>query len=366
MKSTKEIPISEYNQFVYNFAKTESKKNKKRKKDTRIKKDQLYYIKDSNMNIPSNDNLNDENFRKDFYNNYNNSFAKFCGINKEMYIEMYERIRYFPKLNQMGDVEVNINNIIKNLKKYSSHKFVKFHRSIKIKNNIFENNKRINKKLKTEKIGKLKEDSNEIENEENNLITKKDINIEIKDLKSNKSDNDKSKSNAMISINLEKEKKFIIIKPQNKSLLNIKRNLKKISIKKQNINIKINPILTEESHNIIKQNKENDNNKLNDTINDLSVKTNLYSDMYRQKDLFSLINEKQYNILISPENYLTTRINKNQNNIFNFGPDNDIDYFMNASSINNDNDNYHIKFSPNINLFNYNPVYSQNNLFVEN
>ena len=126
MKSTKEIPISEYNQFVYNFAKTESKKNKKRKKDTRIKKDQLYYIKDSNMNIPSNDNLNDENFRKDFYNNYNNSFAKFCGINKEMYIEMYERIRYFPKLNQMGDVEVNINNIIKNLKKYSSHKFVKF------------------------------------------------------------------------------------------------------------------------------------------------------------------------------------------------------------------------------------------------
>ena len=80
---------------------------------------------------------------------------------------------------------------------------------------------------------KLKEDSNEIENEENNLITKKDINIEIKDLKSNKSDDDKSKSNAMISINLGKEKKFIIIKPQNKSLLNIKRNLKKISIKKQ-------------------------------------------------------------------------------------------------------------------------------------
>ena len=92
----------------------------------------------------------------------------------------------------------------------------------------------------------------------------------------------------------------------------------------------------------------------------------LYSDINRQKDLFSLINEKQYNILMSPENYLTTRINKNQNNIFNFGPDNDIDYFMNASSINNDNDNYHIKFSPNINLFNYNPVYSQNNLFVEN
>ena len=66
MKSTKEIPISEYNQFVYNFSKTKSKKNQKSKKDTQINKDQLYYIKDSNMNIPSNDKLNDENFKKDF------------------------------------------------------------------------------------------------------------------------------------------------------------------------------------------------------------------------------------------------------------------------------------------------------------
>jgi hypothetical protein len=351
MKSKEEFQISEYNQFIYNFSESKSKKNKKSKKDTIKADEQLYYIKDSNMDIPSNDKLNDENFRKDFFYNYNDSFAKFCGLNKHMYIQMYKQIQYIPKLNQMGDVEINITNIIKKLIKYSSQKLVKSRKSLKIKNNIFENSKKIKPKIS----GKIKKDTDEIKNEENNLTAKGDINIEINDLKSNKTNIDKSKNNTLISINIEKERKFIIIKPHNKTLLNIKRNLKKISIKKQNEDIKINQTLNKEINNLLEHNKENTNIKSNDVINDLSVKTNLYLDIDKNKDQFSLINHRKYNMLISPENDLINRTNKNQDNIFNFKQDNDIDYFQNTLSFNN--------FSPDINLFNSNPVFSLNNLF---
>ena len=74
------------------------------------------------MNIPSNEKLKEEKFRSEFFNNYENSFANFCGINETIFSEIYEKNDFIPSLNQMGDIKVNINNIIKNINKFSASK----------------------------------------------------------------------------------------------------------------------------------------------------------------------------------------------------------------------------------------------------
>ena len=153
IKSKQQFEISEYNFFRYNFDEFSSQKSEKNTKNKEKKDKQQYYIKKVNMNIPSNELLKDENFRNEFFHNYDTSFSKFCGINKKIYKEIYKQIQYIPELNKMGNIQIDIDNIIKITKKFSSNRIIKFHRrpknkKISIKNPKNEFGSLISKKRK--------------------------------------------------------------------------------------------------------------------------------------------------------------------------------------------------------------------------
>ena len=48
-----------------------------------------------------------------------------------MFTELYLNYLYKPNINSMGDIEVNIDNIIKNLKQFSGNKRLKRKRRIR-------------------------------------------------------------------------------------------------------------------------------------------------------------------------------------------------------------------------------------------
>ena len=122
IKSEHIFRIEDCNSFNYNFSHHELNNTGYNKISIQNKKTIKNYIKHVDMNIPSNEKLKEEKFRSEFFNNYENSFANFCGINETIFSEIYEKNDFIPSLNQMGDIKVNINNIIKNINKFSASK----------------------------------------------------------------------------------------------------------------------------------------------------------------------------------------------------------------------------------------------------
>ena len=113
IKSENIFRTSDCNSFNYNFSNHELKNTGFKKISNQKKKISKNYIKKVDMNIPSNKKLKEEKFRRDFFIDYENSFANFCGINEKMFQEIYEKNDYIPTLNQMGDIKIDISNIIK-------------------------------------------------------------------------------------------------------------------------------------------------------------------------------------------------------------------------------------------------------------
>ena len=52
-------------------------------------------------------------------NEYDNSFAYYCGINKKQFNDIYIKNRYIPVLNEFGDIKISIKYIVDLLKTYS-------------------------------------------------------------------------------------------------------------------------------------------------------------------------------------------------------------------------------------------------------
>ena len=72
--------------------------------------------------------------------NYENSFANFCGINKFHFKEIYIKNRYIPILNKFGDINIFIKSIIDILNNFSFSLEMKIHRRFKRnrKNKVFK------------------------------------------------------------------------------------------------------------------------------------------------------------------------------------------------------------------------------------
>ena len=162
IKSNMVFQIAEYNSFNKDLTKIEP--NYDKNDDINILKKDFspYYIKNVNIALPSKEKLKEEKFRNEFFNNYDTSFSNFCGISEKMFIEIYDKSKYNPTINQLGDIKVNIDNIIENIDKFSGNK------RLKVRRTKFKRYKKLNEKkdssvgnktlnlFKTRKVSKRK------------------------------------------------------------------------------------------------------------------------------------------------------------------------------------------------------------------
>ena len=87
-------------------------------------------------------------FRNDFLKEFDNSFARYCGLNKEQYENIYIKSNYIPKIDNFGNIKINIKNIIKVLNEFPTEDKMNNKKLIKFKK-ILKGNKKIQtKKLK--------------------------------------------------------------------------------------------------------------------------------------------------------------------------------------------------------------------------
>ena len=119
IKSENMFKISDYNSFNYDFSNNELNEAENINIFKQKKKYEGHYTNKINVSFPSNDKLRDFSFRNKFFINYENSFANFCGITIKMFSDINVKKEYIPKINQMGDINVSIENIIENLDIFS-------------------------------------------------------------------------------------------------------------------------------------------------------------------------------------------------------------------------------------------------------
>ena len=342
--------ISDYNSFNYNFPQNDEKNNKKRKKISRYKNSIQHYIKNVNVSIPSNDILKKDTFLNDFYNNYDNSFANFCGISPKIYKEIYEKNRFIPEINRMGDIIVDITKIVRYLDSFSGLKQLKKQRLIRKIHKIPPKYKKLGNNLGQKNVFQT---NNDKKNDNNNIIPLDEDVIEGKiiDRKIFKEKTNSSNSNS----NNESDINDKDIKPNDKTLLNIKRKLKNISISKINtapFDIKIRSKIINDLNNSIEDKNYIFKNKKNESDNNLNKDIN--------KEIFSLSNDNIYKS--SQHHKLDFKFSEisDKNNIFNFTL-NDIHDLSNISQKNNLNiftplmnkevENNNLILSPNKSLF---------------
>ena len=90
LKSEQLFLTSDRNSFNYDFSNHELNKTGFKNISNQKKKTSKNFIKKIDMTIPSNEKLKEEKLRSDFFMNYENSFANFCGIN-EKYFQKFTR-----------------------------------------------------------------------------------------------------------------------------------------------------------------------------------------------------------------------------------------------------------------------------------
>ena len=325
------LRISEYNSFNYNFPEFELRKAERSQITSNPKYDMYYYMKKVYVNLPSNNRLKEEKFKKDFFADYNNSFANFCDINEKTFTELYLKESYIPKINIMGDIKVNIDNIIKSLNEFSETKRLKKKRRIRNPYKLRKRNKNRNGNFYSSKRKILfKIDENKTNKNNNNEISLEEKYLDEKNKDENESlyfnnnDNNKDSEN----------------KPYNKSLLNIKKKLNNIITLKKNTTFMNNEIKSQIKE-ILDNNLEKELNNPNDIsynffddISNLNNIENLNKDI--NLGIFPMNNDYQYKISQTQDFKFDAFSNKN--NIFNFSS-NEIMNLGNNFPKNNNNNN---------------------------
>ena len=301
LKSKGKLQLSDYNSFNFDFSKNERNFAKINTSNHIKEEDNLRYIKNINIDLPS---IKDEEKNK-ILNDYDDSFVKFCGISKKQFSEIYlSNLKFNPSLNEFGDIMICIKGIIDLIKTFSESKRLKIKRN-RPKKKVKIDNKNLFKILQTEK----KEDKNNSESEEKNSVDKNEISEQNNDIE--------NASNIIINIkndekngqNLENKEK----QNNNKTLFNIKKKLKNIVIPKtdseqisknlSNSSIESKKDLNSTYNNI---NLNNDNSF---NINIYDVKKTNSSGIIRHLPLFSCKNLSNQSLKSNIQN---------SNNIFNF------------------------------------------------
>ena len=301
LKSKGKLQLSDYNSFNFDFSKNERNFAKINTSNHIKEEDNLRYIKNINIDLPS---IKEEEKNK-ILNDYDDSFVKFCGISKKQFSEIYlSNLKFNPSLNEFGDIMICIKGIIDLIKTFSESKRLKIKRN-RPKKKVKIDNKNIFKILQTEK----KEDKNNSESEEKNSVDKNEISEQNNDIE--------NASNIIINIkndekngqNLENKEK----QNNNKTLFNIKKKLKNIVIPKTDSeqiskNLSNSSIESKKDLNSTYNNINlNNDNSFNINIYD-GKKTNS-SGIIRHLPLFSCKNLSNQSLKSNIQN---------SNNIFNF------------------------------------------------
>lgn len=232
LKSKSKRTLTEYyNSFHYVFPKDYKPNNNKIKdssinnrKISLIEGDNNSSLKTLNIDIPTADRLSKENFKNDFMNDYENSFAFYCGINKAQFEDIYVKNRYIPIINEFGDITISIKNIVDLLKTYSIN--------TKVGRKILKRN-RIKKIFKTQKkkgnLEKTKKNRFLFQVKKTESINKKNINnnkVNLVDMKKLETMNKNSLINEMEKMDdIKKENHNTNIRPSGFGINYIKHKL---------------------------------------------------------------------------------------------------------------------------------------------
>ena len=336
LKSGFKLTLSENNSFNYDLSKVVQHKLKNEKKDISWQKDISRYIKKANIDLPSPKKLLKIENRNKFMNDYNDSFAQFCGLSKDLFIEICINNQYKPKINEFGDISVSIKNLLEILNNFSSSKRLKMTRrmhkknkkkKIKVEYLRLDQNKPKNKFVIT-RVDKKYEEVKEPEKENENIKLDSNYDNINKDKTNNENSSSITSKNDSQNSNKNENKK-------GKSLLNIKKKLKNISI--PTISSKEKSVESSSSHHIIKKQNLDSNNNINNNFNFNNNIMNLRKD---SKKIASANFENRP--FIGPKNILSNQTLSNNleptnNNIFNFSS-NIIQNYSNNSQTKNEND----------------------------
>ena len=236
LKSKTKFAISQFNSFNFKFGIKYSLINEQtfNTKMSLVETNNHNTLKNINIDLPSSEKLLEETFQNNFLNEYETSFANFCGLSKSQFKDIYINKQYIPVLNEFGDINIPANNIADLLKTYSHSTKLKITRRVLKKY-------RINKLFKTYRKSKNME---KFKNEINNFIIEEPKNDII-----NINENNNYLNKEIDINNLSK----------NNTFHNLKKKLK-ISIQNNNNN----PPLKQEN---IVNNHNYRNNKKNNYLN---------------------------------------------------------------------------------------------------
>ena len=331
LKSRLNLTLSQNNSFNYDFSVNEQNEPKNKFKSPLIESDKNRYIKKVNIDVPYSKQILNQELKNDFINNYDDSFAKYCGLNKEQFSEIYFNNKYYPTVNEFGDINISIKNIVNILENFSYTKKVKITRRVnkrkKLKKskkkmvqskskNLFKTNKIYSEKEKEDddiKQDRIKDELNNVEDNDKREI-KKDLK-NIQHLVDNKNDNhnyNNKNEKSKTLFNIKKNLKNIIIPGKDKNQININdnNNFSILTGEMQNDNIKQNI----DSENIINNNRinNNDNNKNNNSDNNKKQLT--FENIIKNVPL----NSKDY--ILSNQSFKQNLKSSNSinSNIFNF------------------------------------------------
>ena len=74
-------------------------------------------LKKLSFEMPSKAFLKDENSAKEFLNHYNDSFSNFCGVNKNVYCDVFVNNDFETSMNDLGEINILVKCIIDEIKK---------------------------------------------------------------------------------------------------------------------------------------------------------------------------------------------------------------------------------------------------------
>jgi len=332
LKSSSRLSFSEFNSFKYDLSSKQHNKFGFNSNNQFLGRKESAYIKNIAINIPSAEKLSNNEFKNDFLKDFDESYAHFCGLNEKQYTDAYINNTYIPKLNEIGDINISINSIFEILKTYSDSKHVKISRKLLKANRIKRRAKiKISKNLinKSKNIFRVlpKNNGKEImqivlRNEDNNFDDLKEKgSLENDNKNKNRLINNYENTPSLISIEYENQIKENQNSPKSKTLLNIKKNLKNISIpgsnncanKDQNHLSDLSNSSLEQKNKLNSKNSNfNNNNLLINDINNSNVNKKLENNAFQNIPLNSCQNGISSNLLSQKQ------FHNSNDNVFSF------------------------------------------------
>ncbi len=334
LKSQRKLTLSQFNKFNYNLSGNELYDTKNDKINSLSEAENSRYIKNINIEMPSSEKLSNEEYKTSFFNDYEESFPCFCGLNKDQFAKIYINNNHRPSVDELGDINIYIKNISEVLEDFSENKRLKVCRRAHKRNRIKKSMKLPNSNLAQNKAKNIfqifqsdKMEKNEKDNSHYELIEKEKMdnnndNEEItKNIQNTPSLN--SENNNNINTDNIKENENKNEKKKQKTLSNIKKKLKNISIPTSN---KKQLKLKDNSSNQSRSQYENKNN-----INEQKTHSCKISSSNTNNFIFKDNNINDSNKKIIMDNNKTPDILNNHNSLSNLSfPQN-----LNSANTNN-------------------------------